>query len=212
MHFVESAETQVIRVRKEITPVFVLGVLISVWLYFAWMLARSFLVALFTGRAFSEESYLGAMIAFVLMLPVLLLPTLSYAGNRLVITDKRAYIRKGVGGACYTIDLDAVRSYQHAFSQGRTQTNHAILFYLKCGKMIRTAQLHARLGSLEELLNVLRARFEGGGFTRTQLREIAASYQGERGYERRVNGALLGLLLTPFVIAVLLSIVYLLRR
>ena len=210
MRFVEVGEKQVYRVRKAVTPVFVMCVLIPVWLYFAWILAAPFLRALFsTGvKLVPTETYLAAMIAFLLMLPVLLLVALSYLGNRLVITDKRAYIRKGVGGACITVELHTVRSFQHAYTRGRNQGSDAILFYLKCGKVVRTGVLFARMSSLGELLELLRARFEGRGFTAAELKEMAASHTGERGYERRTSGLLLGLLLLPFALAAVLSVAY----
>ena len=137
--------------------------------------------------------------------------TLSYFLNRLVITDKRIYIRKGMTGKTHILNLHDIRSFQHIISTGKNKSNHRIQFYLSCGKTVKTGELYITLGNLNSLLDILRQKFEGRGFTGRELKQLNEQNPEAGHPESKSNFFILLILLAPFILAALLTLNYLMN-
>ena len=210
MKLIDESETVLYRLRKSKSPIIFLIFFVPIWLFFASIFLRPLYRSLFLGEtALSPGEYWQAgLIGLLVFIPVLLLIILSYSLNQLVITDRRVYIRKGVPGRTHVISLGDIRSFQHGVA-GKNRSNHAIHFYLFCGKKIKTGNLYITLGNLQALLGVLREKFEGRGFTSQEMKQLQHENSAAGEPQSRTNLVVLLILLAPWIMALALTLRYL---
>jgi hypothetical protein len=211
MKLLEENETVLYQLRKSRMPILFMIFFFPVWLYFASIFLRASYQSVFSGGTVLTpgEYYLAGMIGLIVFIPVVLAIMLSYFFNELIITDQRVYIRKGLSGRTYRLNLSGIRSFQHVISTGTRASNHSILFYLLCGKKIKTGNLFITLNSLQTLLELLREKFEGRGFTSRELADLKLQHPLAEEPVVRTNGLCLLLFLTPWILALVLTINYL---
>lgn len=208
---IEAGETVLYKLKKSKTPIVFIVIFYPIWIYFGSFLLRAYLRYLFDGASDAPpvEYLLSGLIVFVVVIPILLLILLSYTLNNLVITDRHIYIRKGVTGRTHIVELNEIRSFQHAYSRGRNGSNNKIILYLYNGQLIKTGQLFITLFSLTSLLELLRGRFEGRGFNREERLELARGNPGARGAVTQTNALIVLLMLMPLLLAVTSAMLYL---
>lgn len=208
--FVDEDEAPVYRVRKGRTHLFIMLFFLSIWLFFGYQILTLCFGPIFSGALPSMpiDYYLLGMIGLLLFIPVAIILVLSYFLNQLVITKRRIYVRKGISGKLHILSLDDVRSFQHVCSTGRNAANHAILFYMHCGKRIKTGNLYATMGSLQDLLVILREKFEGRGFTRQEMKQMALQNDSVCHCKTKINWFVLCLTLAPYLLALIWTIFY----
>lgn len=205
IRFVDDRENVLYRLKKSKFPIFFMVIFMPIWLYFAAVLLSPSLQALKSGNLpMDQETWLAGLISLALMLPIMLLIAMSYALGNLVITDKRVYIRRGISGRTYIVDHAEIISFQHVISRGKNSSNHAILLYLRNGKQVRSGNLNSTLGSLQQLLEVLRGKFEGKGYTRDELRQMSGQNIGS-GPDIRINPLVIVIFIMPWLLAILLT-------
>lgn len=211
MRFVDENEKVLYRLRKSRTPIVFMVFFFPIWLFFGSLFLRTAYQAMFLGETAltAVDSYLAGMIGLVVFLPLVLVILFSYALNQLVITNQRIYVRTGVTGRTRVFRLEDVRSFQTVASSGRSRATQAVLFYLFCGKQVRTGNLYFTLGSLQALLEVLRGKFEGRGFTRRELTQLKVEHpEADQPVSKRNWGVVL-VLLSPFLMAIVLTLDFL---
>lgn len=210
--YLEANETVLFRLQKSRMPIVFMVIFYPIWLYFGGIFLRAYYGYLFEG--FSEaqpvEYLLSGLIVFVVVLPLLLVIILSYTLNTLVITNRRVYLRKGVTGRTQIVNLGDIRSFQHAYSKGKNQSNHRIYFYLNSGQRVKTGLLYITLGSLTTLLELLRRRFEGRGFNKQELKTLAEENPGAGGAVSEINGFIVIMMLLPLLLALAAAVLFLL--
>ncbi len=211
MRFVDENEKELYRLRKSRTPIVFMVFFFPIWLFFASLFLRTAYQAMFLGETAvtTLESYLAGMIGLVVFLPLVLVILFSYALNQLVITDQRVYVRTGVTGRTRIFRLEDVRSFQTVSSSGRNRSTQAVVFYLFCGKQVRTGNLYLTLGSLQALLEVLRGRFEGRGFTRRELAQLKTEHPEASQPDSKRNWGVVLVLLAPFLAALIATLDFL---
>jgi hypothetical protein len=202
--FTDPDETVLFRLKKSRTPIVFLCVFVPIWLYFGSI----FLLPYFRYLAGNmpdvkpEEALLSGLIGFLLFLAIPLFILISYAGNDLVITDRCVYVRKGLAATTLIINFKDIRSFQHAYSTGRRgSTNHRIYFYLYCGKAVKTGELYSTLTSLTALWELLRGKFEGRGFSVSELKQLGEQNPHANRPVTRRNIPLLILVASPFLLS-----------
>jgi len=215
----DAGETVLYRLKKSKTPILFMVIFFPVWLYFAGMFLIPYCRSLFSGASgLNPDKYLlSGLAGLIVFIPIVLIIFLSYAGNGLVITDRRAYVRKGLTGRTLIVNLGDIRSFQHAYStKHHTQAfmsvhhrSHRIYFYLNCGRLVKTGNLFITHGSLQALLTLLRERFEGKGFSRRELRLLGGQNPGAGFPMTRTNLFVPILVLAPFILALLAAAGYL---
>lgn len=195
--------------RKTKSPVLFMVIFFSIWLSFGYLIEVPLFRELLAGRDVAVESYILGMAWIVIFVPVALMILMSFALNQIVITDKRLYVRRGVPGQLLTIDLTSVRSFQQLVTGTHNRTTNHILFYLDNGRLVKTGSLHTTLASLTELLDLLRERYEGRGFTLRERREMKHSSQSScQPVTRFIPTPLILLVVLLVVPALLLTVLY----
>jgi hypothetical protein len=114
-----------------------------------------------------------------------------------------------VTGRTQVFRLEDVRSFQTVTSSGRNRSTQAVLFYLFCGKQVKTGNLYLTLGSLQALLEVLRGKYEGRGFTRRELVQLNAEHPEAGQPVSRRNWGVVLLMLSPFLVALIQTLDFL---
>ena len=208
-------ETVLFRLKKSRGPIAFLCVFVPIWLYFGSI----FLLPYFRYLAGNmpdvkpEEALLAGLIGFLIFLTVPLCILVSYAGNDLVITDRRVYLRKGLSATSLIINAEDIRSFVHGYSTGRRgSTNHRIYFYLYCGKAVKTGELYSTLTSLSALLELLRVKFEGKGFSAGELKQLGEQNPNANRPVARKNLLLLLLVALPVLFSLFAVGMYLAQR
>ena len=208
MRFVDENEKVLYRLRKSRGPMVFMVFFFPIWLFFGSLFLRTAYQAMFLGDTTltTLESYLAGMIGLVVFLPLVLMILFSYALNQLVITDQRVYIRKGVTGRTQFFRLEDVRSFQTVTTSGSNRSTQAVLFYLFCGKQVKTGNLYFTLSSLQALLEVLRGKYEGRGFTRKELAQLKPEHPEACQPASKRNWAVVLVLLAPFLAALIATL------
>jgi hypothetical protein len=192
-------------------PIVFMVFFFPIWLFFGSLFLRTAYQAMFLGDTSltSLESYLAGMIGLIVFLPLVLLILMSYGLNQLVITDQRIYIRKGVTGRTQIFRLEDVRSFQTVTTSGSNRATQAVLFYLFCGKQVKTGNLYFTLSSLQALLEVLRGKYEGRGFTRRELAQLNTEHPEAGQPVSKWNWGVVLLMLAPFLVALIQTLDFL---
>lgn len=201
--------------KKEKSTLFVLFFLIPLfWSFGGWFL--SLYIAYVSGKipdAAPEEALIAALVSLALFIPVPIAALLSYTLNKLEISDGNVVIRKGLSGRCISFRTDDVLSFQHAYSRGRKgSSNHKIIFYLKCGKTVRTNDLHINPFELQRLLEILRSFCEGKGYSSSEMKRLASENSGMPLPEVRINVIPPIIMALPFALALLSFIAYIIKH
>jgi hypothetical protein len=213
IRFADPQEQELYRLRKSKMPILFMIVFFPIWLYFAVIFLKPAWQFVFANAPDipSSEIFLAGMIGLLVFIPLVLVIAVSYLANQLIITDQRIYIRRGLTGRTYIVNQQDVRSFQHVVSSGRNQTNHKIHLYLANGTIVKTGELFITLHSLKALLELLRSRYEGRGFTRQELLQMKQQSLNTDQPMVQTNLALLLLVLAPWLLAAMFAVFYLLR-
>ena len=213
IQFVDPQEQELYRLRKSKMPVVFMIFFFPVWLYFAVIFLKPAWQFVFSDLAAlpASEYYLSGMIGLLVFIPLVIIIAVSYFANQLIITDQRIYSRRGLTGRTHIVKLGDVRSFQHVVSSGRNQSNHKIQFYLANGDILKTGDLFATLGSLKSLLELLRSRFEGRGFSRLEMSQMKQQHPDTEQPTVQTHLLVLLLLLAPLLLAAAFTIFYLSR-
>ncbi|MDF2685772.1 MAG: hypothetical protein K0S55_953 [Clostridia bacterium] len=201
--------------KKEKSTLFVLFFLIPLfWSIGGWFL--SLYLAYVSGKipdATPEEALISALVSLVMFIPIPIAAILSYAFNKLEISDGYVVIRKGLSGRHISFKTDDVLSFQHAYSRGsKGGSNNKIIFYLKCGKIVRTNDLHINPFELQKLLEILRSFCEGKGYSSSVMKNLA-SKNGDLPLPKvRINVIPPIIMALPFALALLTFVVYLMKN
>jgi hypothetical protein len=201
--YLEPGEIVIYRLKKTKFPIVFMIIFFSIWIYFSVIFFRIFWGVAVNGVVADKnaEYLIGGLIGPLIFLPVVLIIVLTYFLNQLVITDRRVYIRRGLFGSTRIVNLCDIRAFQHAFSRTSKSSNHKIWFYLGCGEIVKTGELFATLGSLQELLEVLRQKFEGRGFTAEERRQMKQQSGGVGQPIRKTNGIAVFIALLPLILS-----------
>lgn len=211
MNLIDADEVVLYRLQKSKMPILFMIIFFPIWLYFGFMFLNPLIRAILSNDngATPSETYLAGLIGLVVFIPLVIVIILSYFLNQLIITDKRVYIRNGLIGRSYIVNLGDIRSFQHVVSRGRNSTNHSIHFYLHCGRVLKTGNLYITLGGLQALLERLREKFEGRGFTRQELKQFKEQNTDAGQPLSKTNVFVLLLFLMPWLLALILTVSYL---
>lgn len=204
-------ETVLFRLKKSRGPIVFLCVFVPIWLYFGSIFLLPYFRYLVGNMpdVKPEEALLSGLIGFLVFLAVPLYILISYAGNDLVITDRRVYLRKGLSAASMIINAEDIRSFAHAYSTGRRGgTNHCIYFYLYCGKVVKTGELYSTLTGLSALLELLRSKWEGRGFSASELKQLTEQNPHANRPVARKNIPLLLIIALPFLLCLFAAGMY----
>jgi hypothetical protein len=172
---IPDGEAVLFQLKKSKVPIVFMVVFMSVWLFFAYLfLANYWLYRFGAGSDMSPGwSVALAVAGLVIFALVGLALPISYFTNDLIITDRRIYIRRTTNTRI--LRLGDVRSFQHAYASGRNgKSNNRIYFYLFSGFLVKTGTLNISFTSLQYLLELLREKYEGRGFTAQELHRLAA--------------------------------------
>jgi len=201
--FEEPDEKVLYQLKKSKLPIVVMIVLVPLFSYFGYFLLAAAIRVLFLGDSSVAplEAFLAGLVVLAVVVPLLLTVVFSYAFTGLVVTDKRIYVRKSLSGRTIDFTTDAVRSFQHVVASGRNSSNHAICFYLSCGRQVQTGNLNATLRNLQELLELLRARYEGRGFTAAELADMTRQNPQAPQPYMHTNWIVKGVYLVPWILA-----------
>lgn len=209
MRLVDAEEKVLYKVSKTPFTAIVLVVFLSVWLGFGGLFVWVAFDPLFLHPAGDVpiDSFLVGLLGLAVFVPVALNLLLSYSLNQLVVTDRRIYVRRGRSGRTHVFAPADVRSFQRVTSSSsRGRSNEAAIFYLLCGRTVRSGALYPRLASLEALLALLRGRFEGRGFTRAELQALKRDNPGAAVPAVRSNVLVPILQIIPFALAAVLAL------
>ena len=211
MKLIDADEVVLYRLQKSKMPILFMIIFFPIWLYFGFIFLNPLIRAILANDngASPSETYLAGLIGLIVFIPLVIVIILSYFLNQLIITDKRVYIRNGLIGRSHIVNLGDIRSFQHVVSRGRNNTNHSILFYLHCGRVLKTGNLYVTLRSLQALLERLREKFEGRGFTRQELGQFKEQNTDAGQPLSKTNVFILILFLTPWLLALILTVSYL---
>jgi hypothetical protein len=172
---IPDGEAVLFQLKKSKIPIAFMVVFMSVWLFFAYLfLANYWLYRFGAGSDMSPGwSVALAVAGLVIFALVGLALPISYFTNDFIITDRRIYIRRTT--STRILRLGDVRSFQHAYASGRNgKSNNRIYFYLLSGVIVKTGTLNISFTSLQQLLELLREKYEGRGFTAQELHRLAA--------------------------------------
>lgn len=213
IQFVDPQEQELFRLRKSKMPIVFMVVFFPVWLYFAAIFIKPAWQFAFSGLATlpASEYLLSGLIGLLVFIPLVIVIAVSYFANQLIITDQRIYTRRGLTGRTQIVNQGDVRSFQHVVSSGRNQSNHKIHFYLANGTLVKTGELFITLGSLKALMELLRGRFEGRGFTRQEMMQMKQQNPDAGQPTVQTNFLLFLLVLAPFLLAAIFTLYYLSR-
>jgi hypothetical protein len=200
--------------KKDKSTIFVLFFLIPLfWSFGGWFL--SLYLAYVSGKipeAAPVEALIAALVSLVIFIPIPIAALLSYALNKLEITDGYVVIRKGLSGRRISFRTDDILSFQHAYSRGRNGgSNHKIIFYLKCGKIVRTNNLHINPFELQRLLEILRSFCEGKGYSSSEMKRLASENDGIPLPEIKINVIPPIIMALPFAVALFTFAFYLMK-
>lgn len=211
IRFVDPDEQVLFQLRKSKMPVIFMIFFFPIWLYFASIFLKSAWQFVFTDLTAlpASEYYLSGMIGLIVFIPLVIVIAVSYFANQLIITDQRIYSRRGLTGRTHVVNLSDIRSFQHVVSSGKNTTNHKIHFYLANGIIIKSGELFITLTGLQALLELLRNRFEGRGFTRQERTQLKQQNADAGQSVVQTNVLVLILLLAPWILAVIFTIYYL---
>lgn len=201
--------------KKDKSTVFVLFFLIPLfWGFGGWFLYLY--LAYVSGKipnAAPEEALTAALVSLAMFIPIPIAALLSYALNKLEISDGYVVIRKGLSGRRISFRTDDVLSFQHAYSRGsKGERNHKIIFYLKCGKTVRTNNLYINPFELQRLLEILRSFCEGKGYSSSEMKRLASKNGGLPLPEVRINVIPPIIMALPFALALLALVAYLIKH
>jgi len=213
IRFTDPQEQELYRLRKSRMPIVFMFFFFPVWLYFAVIFLKPAWQFVFADAPDipSSEIFLAGLIGLSVFIPLVLVIAISYFTNQLIITDQRIYARRGLTGRTYIVNQGDVRSFQHVVSSGKNQTNHKIHFYLANGVIVKTGELFITLSSLKTLMELLRSRYEGRGFTRQELLQMKQQNPDTDQPRVQTNLALQMLVLAPWLLAAMFTVYYLLR-
>ena len=159
-----------------------------------------------------EEALIAALVSLAVFIPIPVAALISYALNKFEISDGHVIIRKGLSGRCISFRTDDVLSFQHAYSRGsKGQSNHKIIFYLKCGKTVRTNTLYINPFELQRLLEILRSFYEGKGYSASQMKRLATGNGDLPLPEVSINIIAPIIMALPFALALLVIAAYLIK-
>lgn len=196
--------------KEKSTAVVLVFVLPIFWSIGGWLL--SLYLAFLSGKntgAGPLEALIVAIAALAIFIPIPIATLISFALNSFAISDGRVFIRKGLSGRCISFGISEAASFQHAYARGKNgMTNHKIIFYLKCGKIVRTNNLYINPFELERLLEVLRLCCEGRGYTTSEMKAMAAENASLPLPEEKVIFAAPAITAIPFAAALLAVIHY----
>jgi hypothetical protein len=94
-------------------------------------------------------------------------------------------------------------------TSGSNRATQAVLFYLVCGKQVKTGNLYFTLSSLQALLEVLRGKYEGRGFTRRELAQLNTEHPEAGQPVSKWNWGVVLLMLAPFLVALIQTLDFL---
>lgn len=211
---IEANEVLLYQLKKSKSPILFMIIFFPIWLYFGSMFLIPLYQSVFLGATSltPSEYYLAGMIGLILFIPLVIVIILSYFLNQLIITDKRVYIRRGVIGRTHIVNLSDIRSFQHVVSTGKNKSNHKIHFYLYDGEIIKTGELFITLYGLQSLLELLRDKFEGRGFTGQELKQMKEQNTRPIQLVTKTNYLALLILFSPFILALILTINHYMNR
>lgn len=197
--------------KSKATVMVLIFVLPIFWGIGGWFL--SLYLAFISGRNAGGapwEVLIAAIVALAVFIPIPIAALISFALNSFVISGGRVFIRKGLSGRSISFGIDEALSFQHAYSRGKNgQSSHKIIFYLKCGKIIRTNKLYINIFDLERLLEILRSCCEGRGYSAFEMKRIASENAGLPLPEVRRNVIPPVIMALPFAVALLAAVHYL---
>ncbi len=201
--------------KKDRSTILVLSFLIPLfWGFGGWFL--SLYLAYASGKvtgATSEEALFAALVSLVVFIPIPIAALISYALNKLEISDGYVFIHKGLSGRSISFSINDVLSFQHAYSRGKNgSSNHKIIFYLKCGKTVRTNNLYLNPFELQRLLEVLRSFCEGKGYSASEMKRLASKNGSFPLPEVKINVIPSIIMALPFALALLALISYIVKH
>lgn len=199
-------ETVIYKLQKSKMPIAFLFIFAPIWLYFSGIFFTTFYRFLFLHATDinPKDAYLAGIIGFLVFIPIILVILISYTGNNLIITNKRVIIRKGISARTQMAYHEDIRSFQHAYSTGRRgSSNNKIYFYLYCGKLIKTGDLYITYASMQTLLELLREKYEGRGFSVLELKRLGEQNPEARRPVTKKHPLMLVILLAPILLALL---------
>ena len=209
----DADETVIYKLQKSKMPIVFLLLFAPIWLYFSGIFFTPFYRYLFLGAKGinPKDAYLAGIIGFLVFIPFILLILISYTGNNLIITNKRVFVRKGIMARTQMAYHEDIRSFQHAYSTGRRgSSNNRIYFYLYCGKLIKTGDLFITYASMQTLLELLREKFEGRGFSILELKRLGEQNPEARRPITKKHPIVLIILLAPILLGLLVFAGYIL--
>ncbi len=209
----DADETVIYKLQKSKMPIVFLFLFAPIWLYFSGIFFTPFYRYLFQSAEGinPKDAYLAGIIGFLVFIPIILVILISYTGNNLIITNKRVIVRKGITARTQMAYHQDIRSFQHAYSTGRRgSSNNKIYFYLYCGKLIKTGDLYITYGSMQTLLELLREKYEGRGFSILELKRLGEQNPQARRPETKRHPFVLIILLIPLLLALFSFVGYIL--
>ena len=202
----DADETVIYKLQKSKMPILFLLIFAPIWLYFSGIFFTPFYRCLILGvkGINPKDAYLAGFIGFLVFIPIILVILISYTGNNLIITNKRIIVRKGISARTQMAYHEDIRSFQHAYSTGRRgSSNNRIYIYLYSGKLIKTGDLYITYGSMQALLELLREKYEGRGFSILELKRLGEQNPEARRPETKRHPFVLIILLIPLLFALI---------
>lgn len=209
---IADAMTINFKCKKDKSTLFILFFIFPIfWGFGGWFL--SLYLAFLSGRnagGTPTEALIVAMVSLLVFIPIPIIALVSFVQNTLVISDGHVFIRKGLSGRSISFGIGEAVSFQHAYSRGRNGgSSHKIIFYLKCGKIVRTNKLYINPFDLEQLLQILRSCCEGRGYSASEMKRIAGENTGLQLPEVKRNVIAPVIIALPFIAALLAAVHYL---
>lgn len=208
LRFIEAGETIRYRLKKNKSMMLYIIIYVPIWL----LIGSLFLIPLYEAFFMGEtdwtpfEYYLMGMIGLIVFIPLAVAVILSYFLNQIIITDKRIYIRRGITGRTQILNMNDICAFRYVFHSAKYYSNKRVFFYLHCGKVIKTADLYVRPDSLNDMLGLLRERFEDRELSDEELEEMKRRNAGAGQVATTTNYLVLLMHFAPFILALALTI------